>query len=126
MRAKTQIWLMASIWAGIVIVGAAHSAFAVEPAVISFMAPTKYTDGSDIAAGTAISYAVYQAERGKVKAKVATITTTSASITTGLTPGVEYCFAVTAIVAGVESAQSGEGCKLVPLLVPQAVVITVR
>lgn len=104
----------------------ATQAMAVEPAVISFTAPTKYTDGSAIEAGTAISYDVLQALKGATKVKVATITATSATISTGLLAGSEYCFQVVAVINGQASAPSNESCKLIPLPVPTAVVITVR
>ncbi len=104
----------------------AAQARAAEPAVISFSAPTKYTTGEDIPAGTAISYGIFQGKKGEPKVRVATVTDTTATISTGLVPGVEYCFTATAIIAGVGSAQSAEACKLTPQLVPQTVVITVR
>ncbi len=103
-----------------------HSA---EPAVISFQAPTKYTTGEDIPAGTAISYNVYQGVQGQAKAKIATITTTGTTVSTGLVPGTTYCFAVTAVVAGVEGPQTPDtasSCKLTPLLVPGPIVVTVK
>lgn len=104
----------------------ATQARAVEPATISFQAPTKYTDGSAIEEGTAISYDVLQALKGATKVKVATITSTSATISTGLVAGSEYCFQVVAVINGQASAPSNEACKLIPLPVPTAVVITVR
>lgn len=102
----------------------AHS----DTAVISFAAPTVYTDGASIPAGTAISYGVYQEVKGDPlpKVKVATITQTTTTITTGLVGGTEYCFHVTAIVAGQESVPSNEACKLMALPIPGAVTITVR
>ena len=112
--------------AGIIGIILANQAQAVEPTIISFTAPTTYTDGSAIASGTAISYNVMQAPKGATLVKVATITTTSTTITTGIVPGTEYCFGVTAVIAGQESGPSGTVCKLTPQLVPSAVVITVR
>lgn len=103
--------------------------FASEPDVITFAAPTKYVDGTDISAGTVISYNVYQGLQGSSKIKVATITTTGTTITTGLVPGSTYCFAVTAVIAGVEGPQSADtalSCKLTPLLTPGAIVVTVK
>lgn len=109
---------------------AISTAWAVEPDVISFPAPTKYTDGSDIPAGTPLSYNIYQGLQGQPKVKIATITTTGTTVTTGLLPGSTYCFAATAVTAaGVEGAQSADNatsCKLTPLLVPGSIVVTVR
>lgn len=104
----------------------ASQAWAAPEAVISFAAPTKYTDGSDIAAGTAVTYSLYQAPKGSPLVKVATLSGTSATVTTGLQAGSEVCFAVTAVINGQESAQSNSACKSFPVPVPSAVVITVR
>jgi hypothetical protein len=93
-------------------------------ATITFDAPTTYTDGSLIE--SPISYFVYQGARGATKPQVATITGTSTTITTGLQAGQEYCWEVTAVVNGVESARSNEACKSFPLPVPSAVTITVQ
>lgn len=97
-----------------------------DTAVISFQAPTTYVDGSAVTAGTSVSYNVLQALQGATKVKVATITQTSTTITTGLVAGSTYCFAVTAVIAGQESAPSNESCKLMAFPVPSAVVIVVR
>lgn len=107
----------------------ASQAFAVEPAVITFTAPSKYTDGSDIPAGTAMSFNIYQGLQGQPKTKIATITATGTTVTTGLLPGSTYCFAATAVIGGIESAPSPDttsSCKLTPLLVPGSIVVTVR
>lgn len=99
-----------------------------QSATVTFAPPTTYTDGSAIPAGTVISYGLYQALQGATKVKVATITSTTATVTTGLVPGSTVCFAVTAIIDGVEGFQSAEtasSCKLIPKLIPSAVVITV-
>lgn len=104
-------------------------ALAVEPAVISFAAPTTFTDGSSIPAGTVFSFNIYQGARGEAKVKIATISTTGTTITTGLVPGTTYCFAATAVVNGVESAQAVDApasCKLTPLLVPGTIIVTVK
>lgn len=92
-------------------------------ATISFAAPTKNTDGSAIA-GT-LTYNVYQAIKGGTKVKVGTITATSMTVTAGLAAGVEYCWDVTAVANGQESAHSNEGCKAFAFPVPNTVVITV-
>lgn len=118
------------LFAAVALVLIASQALAVEPAVITFTAVTKYTDGTDIPAGTAISYNIYQGLQGQPKVKIANITTTGTTITTGLLPGSTYCFAATAVTAaGVEGAQSADtstSCKLTPQLVPGSIVVTVK
>lgn len=94
-------------------------------ATVSFSAPTLYTDGSSIAAGTVITYSVFAGLKGQTKGTVASVVTTSTTITAGLIPGNTYCFEVSATIAGQESAHSNEVCKSFPLPVPNAVVITV-
>lgn len=95
-------------------------------AVITFAAPTQYTDGSMIDPGTVISYLVYQGAKGAEKVQVATISETSATISTGLAGGVEYCWQISAVVNGVESALSNEGCKAFAFPTPETVTITVQ
>lgn len=114
---------------------AAHAA---EPDVLTFVAPTTYKDGSAIPSGTAMSFNIYQGLQGQPKVMIATITTTGTTVTTGLVPGSTYCFAATAVIAGVEGAQNADvaddpltpakegNCKLTPLLVPGSIVVTVR
>jgi hypothetical protein len=90
-------------------------------------APTQYTDGTTIASSAAISYRVYQGAKGSTsKALVGTITSTSTTINSGLQAGQEYCWQVTAVINGVESAQSNEGCKSFAFPTPNAVTITVQ
>lgn len=110
-------------YAGLILVAALAYA---DPAVLTFQAPTAYTDATPIAPGTALTYNVYQALQGQPLAKVATITATTTTITTGLTPGQTFCFAVTAVANGQESAQSNQQCKLSAFPVPNAVTITVK
>lgn len=95
-------------------------------ATITFTAPTTYTDGTPIPAGTVLSYNVYQGLKGGIKGKVSTITSLTTLITTGLVPGNDYCFEVSVLANATESARSGEGCKLIKGPTAQAVVITVR
>lgn len=94
-------------------------------ATITFTKPTKYTDGTDIAAGTAVTYNVYQGAKGSTsKSKVATITATATTINSGLQPG-ETCWQVTAVANGVESEMSNEGCKTFAYPATEAITITV-
>lgn len=95
-------------------------------AVITFSAPTARTDGSAITG--ALSYQIFQGVKGSAKVKVGTITTTSATLTTGLEGGKEYCWDVVAIEAGnaAPSDHSAEACKAFSLSAPNAVTITVN
>lgn len=119
------LWLLYAALYATLVWGAISLAHA-DPAVINFSAPTTYTDGTPIAAGTVVTYGVYQAPQGQPLVKVATITGTTTTITTGLTPGATFCFAVTALIAGQESAQSNQVCKLSSFPVPSPVTITVK
>lgn len=91
---------------------------------ITFTAPTQYVDGSAIDAE--LTYRVYQGEKGQPKVQVATIGGSPATISTGLQAGKEYCWEVTAVANGVESARSNEGCKSFPYSAPEPVIITVE
>jgi hypothetical protein len=102
----------------------AQNAVAANQAVISFTAPTTYTDGTPITA--VLSYGVYQALQGQPKVKVATVLTTTSTITTGLLSGKTYCWQVTAIDGAQESAMSNEACKTFAPPIPNAVTITVQ
>ena len=105
----------------------AKHAFAQTPrtATITFTRPTTYTDGTPIAAATTVTYGVYQGAKGSTsKPKVATITSTATTISTGLQPG-ETCWQVSAIANGVESALSNEACKNFAFPAPDVVTITV-
>lgn len=94
-------------------------------ATISFTKPTKYSDGTDIAASTVVTYNVYQGAKGSTtKAKVGTITGTTTTINSGLQPG-ETCWEVTTVANGVEGVKSNEGCKTFAFPATDAVVITV-
>lgn len=93
-------------------------------ATITFTRPAQYTDGTDIAAATVVTYNVYQGARGSTKTQVATITATATQINTGLAPG-ETCWQVTAVANGVESGLSNEGCKTFAYPATQTVIITV-
>jgi len=102
----------------------AQNAAAANQAVISFSAPTTYTDGTPITA--ALSYGVWQGLSGAVKTKVATITTTTSTITTGLLSGKTYCWQVDASDGAQTSALSNEACKTFAPPVPSTVTITVQ
>lgn len=89
-------------------------------ALVSWTAPTANTDASAIVG--AITYNIYvgtlvsgACALAKVQSGVATATTTVA-----LTPGTTACVAVSAVVGGVESAQSNQATAAVPLPTPNA------
>lgn len=81
-------------------------------AVLTWQAPTQYTDGSAIAAGALGPYRIYQGTTAANLARVAEVsglTTTR----TGLAQG-QHFFAVTAVTTtGVESALSAVGSKTI-------------
>ena len=98
---------------GVITLAASVAALAQNTATITFTKP-KWADGSEIT--VPLSYNLYQGiGPGTPKTKVATITATTGSVTTGLLSGNTYCFQVTAFVTGqeatTESARSNEGCK---------------
>lgn len=106
------------------IVSTVASAQAARTATISFAAPTTRTDGSTIS-GT-LSYEVWQSLKGGTKVKVGTINNTTATISTGLQGGKEYCWHVVAVEAGGgSSVPSNEACKAFDLSAPNSVTITV-
>lgn len=78
--------------------------------------PTTNTDSTPIAGP--ITYTLYQGSAGAVTTKVQTgITGQSALVSSGLTPGTQTCFAVTAVVAGIESVPSNQLCVTIPPVV---------
>jgi uncharacterized cupredoxin-like copper-binding protein len=102
------------------------SAQATRTATITFTRPTKYVDGTDIAAATVITYGVYQGAKGSAnKVKVGEITSTATTVTSGLQPG-EVCFQISATANGVEGAKSNEACKTFAFPAPETVTITVQ
>jgi len=90
-----------------------------QTATLSWTAPTTFTNGSAIS-GT-ITYNLYAGVQGSTLAKIQSAITTATTTVTGSTSlpaGTTVCFAVTAVVAGVESAQSAQACAAVPLPTP--------
>jgi hypothetical protein len=94
-------------------------------AVVTWAAPIAYTSGTLFPAGTVVTYNLYQgtqvgtATPSLIKVQVG-LTAPTATVTTGLTPGTTQCFAATALVAGIESAQSNQACAAIPNPVPNA------
>src|SRR5687767_13360218 len=108
----------------LLLLSAVASAQTPRSATITFSRPTKYTDGTDIATGTALSYKVLQGAKGTAKTVVGTITATATTINAGLQPG-ETCWQIIVVANGVESAASNEACKTFPFPSTEAVTITV-
>jgi hypothetical protein len=96
---------------------AAFPALASPPqAALSWTAPTTNTDGSAIT--VPLTYNIYQGLSGSLTKVQSGLSTVTVVITAGLTPGTTQCFAVTAIAAGQESAQSSPACAAIPFAVP--------
>lgn len=95
-------------------------------AVLTWTAPTSNTDGTSITGP--LTYNVYQGTSPTTLTKVASnVTATTNSITTGLSDGVTYYWSVTAVVGGVESAQSLPVSKQFSPGTPSAVInLTVK
>lgn len=120
---KLCAWIIVGACALAALLAVATTAHAqTRTATISFERPTKYTDDSDIAASTPVSYRVYQGAKGQTKTLVGTITSTNTTISSGLQAG-EYCWEVTAVVGTEESSRSNEACK--SFKAAQTVTITV-
>jgi hypothetical protein len=83
---------------------------AVGTASLTWAAPTKYTDGSALAAVAA--YRVYRGPSASSLQRVAEVTGRSATI--GSLPSGTHYFAVSAVVGGVESALSAVVSKAIP------------
>lgn len=88
-------------------------------ATLNWTAPTTNTDGSPI--NGAITYRVYGALQGQTKALIGT--GTSPYVHTQVPTGT-FCYAVTAVVTGAESAQTPEVCRVIPAPTPNPPTIT--
>lgn len=102
---------------------ASATALAATPnqAVLSWTAPTTYTDGTPVT--DPITYTVYQGLQGETKVKVGSTAAVTYSVGTGLLTGKTYCWAVTAAVTAdptKESTPSAEACKSFPFATPAA------
>src|SRR5690606_22591527 len=119
--------LSMTLLGALMLIGACRVVQAQEPriATITFHAPTKYVDGTDIAPCTVITYKLYQGSRGSEKARVADLDAAPVIVDTGLKPG-ETGWQVSAVANGVESDVSNEACKTFPWPATEPVVITVR
>jgi hypothetical protein len=92
-------------------------------ATITFTGVSAYMDGTPIPSTAVKIYDLYQGLKGRTKTRVGSFSS-GGQITTGLLSGAEYCWDVVAIVDGVASDHSGEGCKKFNNI-PGVVVITV-
>lgn len=93
-------------------------------ATLNWTVPTTNTDGSAITGP--VTYNVYKGTQGQTVKPLLTSGLTGTSYTAAnLAGGTTVCFNVTAVVGGVESAYSNEGCKLIPLPIPNPPVLTV-
>jgi hypothetical protein len=96
-------------------------------AILTWTAPTQYTDGTPIPSTVALSYNIYQGTSATSLTKVATgVTALTNTITTGLADGNTYFFAVTAVANGLEGAQSNVGSKTFAAVAPGTVTLTVK
>ena len=80
-------------------------------AVVSWTAVTTNTDGSAVT--QPITYNLYQGLTGALAKIQSGLSVLTLTITAGLTVGTSQCFAVTAVEAGVESAQSPQACTAI-------------
>lgn len=104
----------------------AIAATAAAPSVqLTWVAPTTNTDGTAITG--AISYNLFQGTGASASSCVVGTTpvqsglsSTSVTVTAGLTDGTTACFAVTAVVGGQMSADSNVADKTFPAATPMA------
>jgi len=86
---------------------------------VACTAPTKFTDGTSIPAGTTITYNLYGALQGQSKVLLTpTPLATCQSVRTSVKPGTQ-CYEATAIIGGIESAHTLETCVAVAAPAPQ-------
>jgi hypothetical protein len=96
-------------------------------AILSWSAVTTYTDGTTIPTSCPVTYNIYQGATATTLTKVATgVTTLTNTITTGLSDGNTYFWAVTGVACTVEGAQSNAASKAFAAGVPGTVVLTVK
>src|SRR5271155_5814168 len=89
------------------LLGFASLAYAGPTATLTWVAPTSYSDGTPIPSTVTLTYNIYQGTSATTLGKVATgVTAIPDAISTGLSDGQTYYFAVTAVAAGLEGAQS--------------------
>jgi hypothetical protein len=89
-------------------------------ATVSWIAPTQNTDLTPITGP--ITYNLYEGPTTTITTAAAQTGITTVTLTTniGAIDGTTACYAVTAVVGGVESAQSNAACKTFPAATPTA------
>jgi hypothetical protein len=118
---KLALFLAAFVFSAVV---AAQTA---PTATLSWNAVTTYTDGTTIPSSAPVTYNIYQGTSATTLVKVATgVTALTSSISTGLSDGNTYFWAVTAVSGGVEGAQSNVASKAFAAGTPGAVTLTVK
>lgn len=104
---------------GLLLCSTAALAQSAPSVLVAGSAPTTNVDGSTITA--TLTYNLYQSVQGGTLVKVqGPLTTLSATVTAGLTPGSTQCFTFTAIEGGNESAKAPSACAAIPLPTPNA------
>lgn len=98
-----------------------------QTAVLSWIAPTQYTNGASFASGVVVSYNVYESSASPCIAFTPSSTALIASSVSNpsftiapYTAVGSYCYEVTAMVAGVESAPSNVVGVSVSAAIPKA------
>lgn len=94
-------------------------------ATINFTAPTVQTDGTPIPTGTVLTYNLYQSTTSGAEVKVASSTTLSITVNTGIVDGTTYYWYVTTSDTSGEGPPSNEVCKTFHAALPGAVTITI-
>lgn len=91
-------------------------------AVLTWTAPTQYTDGSAIPSGEHIQYIINQGPSGQETQVATGITSNTWSTTAGLVAGTTVCWTVAAVDVekGTQSAPTNEVCEKLAPLVPAA------
>lgn len=113
MKTSRALWIFALVLAVAAIAPQAHAT----DVTATCTAPTKNTDGSTITG--AITYKFYGALQGQTKTLLNSTPRTTCANTWASAPVGTVCVAATAVVAGVESAQTPESCTVVAAPVPQ-------
>lgn len=79
---------------------------------LSWTAPTTFTDNNPIPATDAVTYNLYGAMQGQSLTLLQSGIATTSNVRTNVTAGT-HCYAVTAVVAAIESPQSAEACATI-------------
>ena len=87
-------------------------------ALLSWQAPTKMTDNSNIPAGATLSYRVYHGTSRTICGTTVLTTVTTLQVLLTNQPLGLQCYCVTALLNGSESTPAGPGCKTMRLPAP--------